>query len=169
MIEAFYRFEDAETTRAYQFAGGTGRQLAAMGQGSFVSAHLLAMIGETVARRGLQPADRAAYEAADRELNQVYRDDLHKVVEEQEKLIQDVSENADLYRAYLAAYKKAAREAQRQWIRYRDLYAELARSLYPDRPTFDPALSIKTALTRIRVRELRHVPMGPDTEEQEEP
>ncbi len=172
VIKAFSRFEGAETTRAYQlYAGGTVRQLAAMGQESFVSAHLSAMIEKTVARRGLQPADRAAYDAADRELNQVYQDDIRKVVEEQEKLIQDVSENADLYRAQLAAYKKAAREAQRQWIQYRDLYAKLARSLYPDRrrPTFDPALSLKTALTRIRISELRHDPLGPGPEEQEEP
>jgi len=164
VVKAFSRFESAETTRAYQlYAGGTGRQLAAMGQDTFVSAHLSAMLEETVVRRGLQPTDRAAYEAADRELNQVYQDDLRKVVEEQEKLIQSTSQKEliDMYRAQIDAYRKAAREAQLQWLRYRDLYADLARSLYPDRrPTCDPALSLKTALTRIRVDELRHDPLG---------
>lgn len=165
VMKAFSRFEDAEGGRAYQlYGGGTGRQLAAMGQASFVRAHFSTMIEETVARRGLQPADREAHEAADRELNQVYQDDLRKVVEEQEELIRSSSQEAliDTYRAQIAAYKEAAREAQRQWIRYRDLYAELARLLYPDRrPGFDPALSLKTALTRIRVDELRRDPMGP--------
>lgn len=173
VMKAFSRFEEAEGGRAYQlYGGGTGRQLAAMGQASFVRAHFSTMIEETVARRGLQPADREAHEAADRELNQVYQDDLRKVVEEQEELIQSSSQKEliDMYRAQIAAYKDAARKAQRQWILYRDLYAELARSLYPDRrPGFDPALSLRTALTRVRADKLRHDPMEQDTGEQEEP
>jgi hypothetical protein len=42
--------------------------------------------------------------------------------------------------------------------------------LYPGRrSTFDPALSLKTALTRIRVSELRQDPIRSVPEEQEEP
>ncbi len=149
VMKAFSRFEDAEGRRAYQLYGGTIRQIAAMGQVAFVRAQLSATIEETVARRGLQPADQETYDAADRELNQVYRDDLRRVVED-----------------LIAGYKEAAREAQRRWIRYRDLYVDLARSLYPDRrPTFDPALSLKTALTRSRISELRHDPLGRGSEE----
>jgi uncharacterized protein YecT (DUF1311 family) len=170
MEKAFSLFEEAEGGRVYDSIGGTARSLAAMGQESFVRARFSAVIEKTIARHGLQPSDRTDYEAADRELNQVYRDDLHNFVEEREKLIETVGDPYDRSRVEITLYKEATRKAQLRWIHYRDLYVDLARLLYPDRrPTFDPALSLKTALTRIRVSELRHDPMGPDPEEQEEP
>jgi uncharacterized protein YecT (DUF1311 family) len=164
MKKAFSSFEGAEGGRVYESIGGTARTLAAIGQTSFVRVRFSTVTEEIVKRHALQPADRSTYEAADRELNQVYRDGLRQFVAEMS------GASSDDTRRQIALYKDAARKAELQWIRYRDLYADLARSLYPDRrPAFDPALSIKTALTRIRIRELRHDPMGPDTEEQEEP
>ncbi|HSU84606.1 MAG TPA: lysozyme inhibitor LprI family protein [Thermoanaerobaculia bacterium] len=155
MKGAFSSFEGAEGGRVYDSIGGTARSLAAMGQTSFVRAQFSTVTEEIIERHALQPADPAAYEAADRELNQVYRDDLRQFVADMSGTPSDDT------RRQIALYKDAARKAQLRWLRYRDLYADLARSLYPDRrPGFDPALSLKTALTRIRVDELRHDPLG---------
>jgi hypothetical protein len=158
MKKAFSRFEEAEAGRVYESIGGTARSLAALGQASFVRARFSTSVEETIARPGLQPADRTAYEAADRELTQVYQDDLRQFAR---KMSGDLSDDA---RRQSALYKEAAREAELRWSQYRDLYADLARSLYPDRRAgLDPALSVKTALTRIRVEELRRDPLGPDS------
>jgi uncharacterized protein YecT (DUF1311 family) len=158
MKKAFSSFEGAEGGRVYDSIGGTARSLAAMGQTSFVRARFSTMTEEIIERHALQPADRATYEAADRELNQVYRDDLRQFVAEM-----SVTPSDDT-RRQIALYEDAARRAELRWIRYRDLYADLVRSLYPDRRAgLDPALGLKTALTRIRVDELRRDPLrGPD-------
>jgi hypothetical protein len=56
---------------------------------------------------------------------------------------------------------KDSKNAQLHWIRYRDLLADLARSLYKDRQReLDPAVSMKTAVTRVRVREVRNDPVA---------
>ena len=137
MKKAFSSFEGAEGGRVYESIGGTARTLAAIGQTSFVRAWFSTVTEEIVKRHALQPADRATYEAVDRELNQVYRDGLRQFVAEMS------GASSDDTRRQIALYKDAARKAELQWIRYRDLYADLARSLYPDRrPGFDPALSL---------------------------
>ena len=59
-------------------------------------------------------------------------------------------------------YKQEARESQLHWLMFRDQLAELAVSVYRDRARdFDPAVSMKTALTKIRIRELRSSPLSP--------
>jgi uncharacterized protein YecT (DUF1311 family) len=164
MMKAFSRFEEAEGGRVYDSIGGTARSLAAMGQASYVRARFSTVTEEIVERHALQPADRAAYEAADRELSQAYRDDLRQLVAEMSEPPSDDT------RRQIALYKDAARKAERRWIRYRDLYADLVRSLYPDRRAgLDPALGLKMALTRIRIDELSRDPLGSCPEEQEEP
>ena len=169
VTKEFSLFESAEAKRAYQqYIGGTARILASLGQCSFVRDQFSAFIEKTVERRGLEPADKEAYEAADRELNQAYRSSVADYVKDYEEQIQNLEQKDDVgrYRAFIEDYKKDSKEAQIHWIRYRDLCAELARSLYKGRKTgFDPALSMKTALTRIRVNELCHDPIGPGPEE----
>jgi uncharacterized protein YecT (DUF1311 family) len=72
----------------------------------------------------------------------------------------------DQYRRYVQDYNAAAKSAQLHWIRYRDLWAELAGSLFKDTKSVpDPALSIKTAVTRMRVSELQSDPMGAEEED----
>src|SRR5262249_10295801 len=82
MTKACSSFEEAEGGRAYSSIGGTARTLAAMEQTSFVRARFSTVTEEIVERHALQPADRAAYEAADRELNRVYRDGLRQFIAE---------------------------------------------------------------------------------------
>ncbi len=146
--------------------------MASIGQGAFVRKEFSTLLQDTVERRGLQPADQRAYDAIDRELNQVYRKDLQDYTEEsQESLkLQGSREDKDLYQGYITNYKKDSKDAQLRWIRYRDLWTELARLLYTEKKEgFDPALSMKTAVTRARVRELRNDPMGPGDESEEQP
>jgi uncharacterized protein YecT (DUF1311 family) len=155
----FKAFEAAEASRAYQHQiGGTGRILASLGQTRLVRDQFSTLIRDTVERRQLPPADREAYAASDRELNQVYRDGIRTYTNECQELIKDegLKDQRDFYRVYLADYKKYSKDSQVHWIRYRDLCAELARLLYKGKKgAFDPALSMKTAVTRIRVLELR--------------
>lgn len=142
VLAEFAAFKEAEAGRMYQrYIDGTIRDLAASGQAAFVREQFLSLIRETVEQRRLAPADEKAYKAADLELNQVYRDDVRS---------NEASE-----------YRKHSKDAQLHWIRYRDLLADLARSLYKDRQReLDPAVSMKTAVTRVRVRELRNDPVA---------
>jgi len=168
VVAEFKVFQLAEGRRMYQqYIDGTIRGIASFGQKDFVRDQFSTLIQDTVERRGLQPADRGAYEAADRELNQVYRDDLRAYTDEYEELFKDGSkEYRDLHGGHVEKYKKDSKDAQIHWIRYRDLCAELARLLYKGKKAaFDPALSMKTAVTRIRVLELRNDPIGPGDEE----
>jgi uncharacterized protein YecT (DUF1311 family) len=165
VTKEFYLFEGAEANRGHQrYIGGTCRIIASSGQAAFVRYQFSAFIEKIVERRNLEPANQEAYEAADRELNQVYYDDIADYVKDYEEQILNLQDEDDVgrYRMFIDDYKKDSKEAQIHWIRYRDLCAELARSLYKrQKAGFDPALSMKTALTRIRVIELRHDPMGP--------
>lgn len=169
VVVGFKAFESAEGGRAYQqYIGGTGRVLASLGQTSLVRDQFSTLIRDTVERRQLQPADRGGYAAADRELNQVYRDGIRTYTIEYQGLIKDgnLKDSRETYRAYIEEYKKGSKDAQVHWIRYRDLFAELARLLYKEKKgAFDPVLSMKAAVTRIRVLELRNDPMGPGDEE----
>ena len=165
VLAEFAAFKDAEIRRMYQQSiDGTIRRLASLAQAAFVRDQFSTLIEETVERRALKPANKEAYEAADRELNQVYRDDIRDYTREHEERIGHTKEKdqIDIYRRYIDDYNKDSKETQIHWIRYRDLCAELARSLYKSQKgALDPALSMKTAITRIRVIELRHDPIGP--------
>jgi len=165
MIAAFTAFKRAESRRMYlQYIDGTIRGVAAMEQAAFVRDQFLALIRDAIEHHALEPADDRAYKTADDELNQVYRNDVREYAQGFEDRIREDSfkDFRDLYRGYIADYKKAAREVQIHWIQYRDLWAELARSLYKDRgKALDAAVSMKTAVTKIRVKELRNDPIGP--------
>jgi uncharacterized protein YecT (DUF1311 family) len=152
VVAAFKAFQEADAKRMFQqYSGGTIRNLAGLGQSAFVRERFLALLQETVGQRGLQPADEKAYQAADGELNRVYREAIERY-----------TKNSGADGAQVEAYRKDLKEAQLRWIRYRDLWAKLARSLYTEKSgAFDPALSMKTAVTQSRVRELRHDPVGP--------
>jgi uncharacterized protein YecT (DUF1311 family) len=163
LLREFAAFKDAESKRAYsQWIEGTIRNLQAVGQASSVRDGFLELVRTTVAKRGLKPVSERAYAKADGELNRVYREDVATYAREHEDQIKESSdrEYQATQKRYILDYRQSAREAQLHWIRYRDLGAELARSLYPKAPGFDPALSMKTEMTRIRVRELRGSTQG---------
>jgi hypothetical protein len=67
----------------------------------------------------------------------------------------------DEYGWVIDDYQKTAQESQLHWSRFRDLFAELAGALYSHQKTFDPALSMKAAMTKIRIAELHNDPFGP--------
>lgn len=111
------------------------------------------------------PADAKALKAADAELNRVYRKDVQDFISEYSGRLNDVElrEWHDSYRTAINDYSQFAKKAQRHWIKYRDLWTELAISLYRSRKTKDdPATDIKTLLTTIRVEELRNDPVIAD-------
>jgi len=130
------------------------------------------LLQDTVERRGLQAAGKEDYEAADRELNQVYQNDIQEYVALQEDNIKtaDQQEYRNQYRRYIQDYKADTKGTQLHWIRYRDLFAELARLLYKDRQSMpDPALSMKAAVTRMRVIELKNDPIDSGDEGEVKP
>ncbi|MHC1725404.1 MAG: lysozyme inhibitor LprI family protein [Syntrophobacteraceae bacterium] len=159
---AFAAFREADGMRMYQqYIDGTIRNIAAAGQASFVREQFLKLLAETVERPGLKPASENDYKAADKELNEVYREGIRTYTQTQEDLIKQetVKGNRETYKQNIQAYKDVSKKAQLRWIKYRDLCAELARSLYKDKAkTFDPALSMNTAVTKMRVIELRNDP-----------
>jgi uncharacterized protein YecT (DUF1311 family) len=173
LVAEFEAFKKAEGRRMYQqWIGGTIRGMAASGQEDMVREDFLNLLRDTVEQQGLQPAGKDAYEAADRELNQVYQKDVQQYTESWEDSIKNAGpqEDRNQYRRYIQDYKADAKDAQLHWIRYRDLWAELAGLLYKDKKSVpDPALSMKAAVTRMRVIELKNNPVGPNDEEEEKP
>jgi uncharacterized protein YecT (DUF1311 family) len=140
VVAAFAAFKEAEGHRMLeQYRGGTIRIMAGLGQGAFVREQFLALIEQTLDQHHLEVADAQAYKTADDELNQLYREKI---------------------RGATPYYRQVAKEAQVHWIEVRDGMAKLARALYPD-SKLDPALSMKTAITKVRVRELRYDPVCP--------
>ena len=163
VVAAFTLYQESESQRMYQqYIDGTIRRVAASEQASFVQEQFLSLVKETVEQRGITPADNRAYEAADNELNQVYQDDIRDYVKFYEKLIKNAElvQAHERYKRFIEGYKKAAKKAQIHWINYRDLWVELARSLNQKRTrTFDPIVSMQTALTKLRTVELRNDPV----------
>ncbi len=137
MIASFKAYQEADSKRAYlAWAGGTIASMRSMDQAGFVRDDCAALVKKTVRKRDLEPSDKIAYNTADDALNRAYREDLHGGSPE---------------------YIKSARIAELHWIRYRDGWAELATALYSDRKKDpDPAMSMKTALSKVRVNELLH-------------
>jgi uncharacterized protein YecT (DUF1311 family) len=166
-IEAeFEAFKKAESSRMYtKYTDGTIRDMAGLSQENFVRGQFLALVKKTLELHVLVPADVKALKAADDELNRVYRKDVQDYVSEYSDRLKDndLKEWHDSYRKNINEYTKYAREAQRHWIKYRDLWAELASSIFRNgKAKGDPAIAIKTTLTKIRVKELHHDPVSPN-------
>ncbi|MGH7814096.1 MAG: hypothetical protein ACREQI_08860 [Candidatus Binataceae bacterium] len=154
-----YQLDEAQRTDDGSVPG-TIAGLAAASQAATVRGDFRKLLAETIQQRKLKSASLAEYQAADNELAWFYPDDIRRFLEDSRELPGEVGdENA---REIVADYKKTARQSQHRWFRLRDLMAKLADSLYAGRTNgFDPALSMKTALTKIRIDELRDNPIGP--------
>lgn len=173
LVAEYKAYKKADGRRMYQQSiDGTSRGMASLSQQDMVREDFLALLGEAVEQRGLQPVSQEAWEAVDRELNQVYQKGLREYASMQEENVKyaDPNEDPGLYRRSIQDYTADSKAAQLLWIRYRDLCADLARSLYKDQKgVLDPALSMKAAVTRMRVLELKNDPMGPGCEDEENP
>lgn len=163
-VAEFKAYQWDEMQRAIDdIAPGTWAGLAGAGQAGFVRDNFLKLIAQTIQTHQLKPASIAEYKAADDKLGRVYSNNFRHHVTEPLESMKDLRESE---KSVVEDYKKTAPEAQDHWLKLRDLLAELATSLYRDRPkTFDPATSMKTAMTKTRVRELRNNPIGPEPDD----
>lgn len=166
VVVNFKAYEFQEDARSYdEFADGTLRGLAATGQAEFVRENFLKLMHQTIEARNLQPVTTRAYEAVSRELERELSRNLRRILLPRQEDLKD-PERKDLWeqaRTYIEDYRKAASDSQLQWVKFRDSAAELAASLYRDQAgKFDPAVSMKAFMTKLRIAELRHNPIGPE-------
>ena len=167
VVTAFKAYQMREAERGYDaFADGTIRGQAGFGQEQFARDDFLKLLTETIQARKLEPATAGAYRTVEGELEREFRRNVHEKIEAwQEALQHSRAKNlSDQDRYYIENYKKAAQESQLQWIKFRDSCAELAGALYRDHASnFDPAVSMKTFVTKLRIAELRYNPIGPES------
>ncbi len=161
---AFETFDELEGARMSQeYIEGTIRSVAGTSYEMFIRDRFMALFREVVEKRGLKPTDDNAYKRADAELNRFYGKDLRRNSYTDELKDSAQKDEWERFRGEARDYRKAAKDAELQWMRYRDAWAELAPLLYADKTKIpDPALSIKAALSRGRVEELCHDPEAPD-------
>lgn len=156
LITAFDAFREAEIERVVlsetTFGMETPSHLGVLENDKWVLSKkiqndFLKLLKEAVAQRKLETGDEQAYAAADRRLNQAYRDHLRAYMESQD-IERDHKTKAE--------YKKHVKKTQLAWIKYRDLWAKLAGVLYKTQTRIHhPETSIKTVLTTIRIDELK--------------
>jgi hypothetical protein len=131
---AFAAFRKADSQRLYlEFIDGTIRNAMATAQEDLVQRNLLAAV-EAWGPKGSAPPAKRSLAAADKELNQVYR----------ALLSQDEDAGAKV--------KKAARDAQRLWLKYAAAWKRLAEVSRPDSSRTD---DLRAFLTEQRIGELQ--------------
>jgi len=166
IVANFKAYQDQEAGRAYEAVGnGMERGLAGTAQAAFVRDHFLNLIGQTIEARKLQPATNATYEAVSRQADWEFSRNLrHFSAARQDLKDPETKDLSDGDRSNIGDYERSARESQLQWIKFRDSSADLASSLYRDHDSkFDPALSMKAAIAKLRIAELRYNPIGPES------
>lgn len=117
---------------------GTARAAMAIGARAAVLDELLADV-EAVGQGRLPAGTDAAFAAADKALNEVYRKVMALPADGQGRV------------AHTTVTKAAIRTTQRSWIAYRDAWTAFAQSRYPA----VPAAAWKTRLTERRTAQLR--------------
>lgn len=167
VITAFKAYEMSELQRGYAAAGdATIRVLAGFGQKDFVRSDFVKLLSRTIQARQLAPATGAAYRTMDANLDRELRRDFRETTDAWREELKDSKEKdiRDKERSYIEDYKKAAQESELRWIRFRDSSAELASFLYRSHGEhFDPAVSMKAFVTKLRIAELRYNPIGPES------
>ncbi len=162
VIAEFKGYQLDEMEREYEaYAGASLRRLAGANQASFVRENFLKLITETIAARRLKPASPSAFHAVNTQLERELGRNLRHNIEARQELLNDpnAKELWDRERSDIEDYRNAAKESQFQWIKFRDSCAQLATWLYSDQAgKFDPAVSMKTIVTKNRVAELRSEP-----------
>jgi len=167
VVTEFKAYQLDDMQREYQASiEASMRDIAGAGQAGFVRQNFRELVAKTVRARGLRAVATRSYDALDGQLNREVSRVLSKRVQAWEEDLRDPGMKAhwDQEKSYIEDYKKAARESQDQWVKFRDSCAELANSLYRSRAgQFDPAVSMKAFVTRLRIAELRYDPIGPES------
>ncbi|HEX3904073.1 MAG TPA: hypothetical protein VH853_14635 [Polyangia bacterium] len=158
VVETFHAFVPAESTRAYQaYIDGSIRNQFATSQEALVRSNFSKTLKLLTASRGAAPPPlKRSWEAADRQLNDLYKADVRGYVAQWEKAAAETAEPElkAKYTGWATDYRRDAHAAQHQWILYRDAMAKLAAAR---RPAADDAEGIAKALvTEDRLRELHH-------------
>jgi uncharacterized protein YecT (DUF1311 family) len=155
-----YQLDDMQ--RQYQASiNASLRDLAGAGQAAFVRENFMKLMAHTIQSRNLKPATIHSYNVLQTKLDRELARELRETTDFWQEEIRNpqMKEWWDEYKSDLEDYKKWLRQSQLQWIKFRDACAELASSLYRGQTKeFDPALSMKTAMTRLRILELRYKP-----------
>jgi hypothetical protein len=161
-----YQLDDMQ--RQYQgWIEGSLRDVAGAEQAAIVRDNFLKLLNDTMAPRKLKPVGLTTYRALKAQLDRVYERSIRRIVQSwQEDLKNSIFKDSwDKEKSYIKEYEESARESQAQWIKFRDSFADLASSLYRDQASqFDPAVSMKAAVTKLRIAELRYNPIGPQSD-----
>jgi uncharacterized protein YecT (DUF1311 family) len=165
VVANFKAYQVRENGRGYdEFGDGTIRGLAGTGQAEFVRDNFLKLMAETTESRELKPIGLTTYRGLNAQLDRVYKRSIRRIVQSWQEDLRNPTfkDQWDEEKSYIKEYEESARESQAQWIKFRDSCADLATSLYRDQAgRFDPAVSMKAAVTKLRIAELRYNPIGP--------
>ena len=155
-VDAFHAFVKTESARAYQeYIDGSIRNQFAISQEALARRNFTASIRALASGKAASPpAGRRPFAAADRELNEVYREKLGSYAKEHEPVAGTDATTAADYRRYVDDYKKMSRAAQHDWIRYRDAMGKMAAARWPDTPGAEDLA--KARITEDRIRELEN-------------
>jgi hypothetical protein len=165
VITTFKAYELLEMTRGYDAAADASlRVLAGSGQAAFARDDFLKLVAATLMAHNLKAVTTIEYATADHDLSRVFNGDIGETISSWQQVLNDPQAHDRWHesKSYIADYRKSARESQLQWIKFRDSCAELASSLYRNQAGMDPAVSMKAAVTQIRIKELRYNPIGPE-------
>jgi uncharacterized protein YecT (DUF1311 family) len=157
LTTAFEPFAKADATRVYQeYVDGTIRNAYSMSQEKFDRENFEALVKLLSGEVAAVPKAPRAFAAADAELNAVYRDLVRSTAGgwQQDAATDADKDTAATHRQYAEDYGRAARAAQRAWIRYRDLAGKLAAARWPQAAGIEDV--VRSLVTDDRIRELRN-------------
>ncbi|MGH7814095.1 MAG: hypothetical protein ACREQI_08855 [Candidatus Binataceae bacterium] len=161
---AFEAYQFAESNRAYLAnADGTMADIASMDQAALVRKDFLKLIAGTVQSRRLAPADWNTYNQAGLDIRQAADASVSDYTQQWHDDMGDPNMKDGLAQAKkeIADYKKSVRVSQQKWMEFCTRSAQLASRLYGGRPkSFNPAMSMKTAMAKMRISELQYDPFG---------
>ncbi|HVN63892.1 MAG TPA: hypothetical protein VMT58_04600 [Candidatus Binataceae bacterium] len=163
-VAAFKAYQLAERDRAYLAnSDGTMAGIASMDQAALVRDNFLKLVANTVETRKLAPADWNAYNNAGLEIKQAADKSIDDYTQEWHDDMGDPNMKDGLKQAKkeIADYKKSVLDSQRKWMNFCNLFAQLANRLYSNQAkSLDPAMSIKTAMAKMRIAELSYSAFG---------
>jgi uncharacterized protein YecT (DUF1311 family) len=158
VAETFHALVPAESGRAYQaYIDGSIRNQFATSQEALLRSNFTKTVKAlTASGAAAPPALKRPLQAADRELNDLYKNDVRGYVSQREEEAAETKE-PDLkakYTRWAADYKRDAHAAQHQWILYRDAMAKLAAARWPAAHEAEDVA--KALVTEDRIRELNN-------------
>jgi hypothetical protein len=156
---AYKKVAHADGERVYQeYIDGSGRDQDALNQEARVRRNFVATIRVLVAVPAARLVGRRSFADADKELNEVYNENVSSYVTSNEDSATEAdklkdAEMAAEYRTRNSDYKTKSRAAQHEWVRYRDAMGDLAAARWSD--ARDAREQARALVTEDRIRELR--------------